>query len=125
MAQRDKNEARAPTRPSQPKSRGSAPAKATGTTFVAPDPLAVVLPALCALGPIAGIGVMDLLAQEPDDGRKRTRGKPAHILRDLVGCCRDLEGLFKRIAQHPSLFAAQMGAGSAQAKFGMVPSRTS
>ncbi|MGE0766569.1 MAG: hypothetical protein AB7L90_08910 [Hyphomicrobiaceae bacterium] len=57
---------------------------------IAADPLALVLPAVSALGAIASIAAINWVAQEKTVDRSRSRRKPGVALRDLESCFRVL-----------------------------------
>lgn len=86
---------------------------------IAPDPLAVVLPALSALGAIASIAAVNWMAQEKTDQRARARRKAGIALRDLESCCMGLQEIFKRLHRNPRLFAGEGAASGSPLKFGV------
>lgn len=86
---------------------------------IAPDPLAVVLPALSALGAIASIAAVNWMAQERTDQRARPRRKAGIALRDLESCCIGLQEIFKRLHRNPRLFAGEGAASNSPLKFGV------
>ena len=88
----------------------------------APDPFAVVLPALAALGAIASIAAINWVAQERNVERSRSRRKAGMALRDLESCCIGLQEIFRRFQRHPRLFTGE-GAPAAPLKFGVHGAR--
>jgi hypothetical protein len=89
-------------------------------TRIAPDPFAVVLPALSALGAIASIAAVNWMAQDRTPERSRARRKAGVALKDLESCCIGLQEIFRRLHRSPKLFAGE-GSPSAGAplKFGV------
>lgn len=88
-------------------------------TRIAPDPLAVVLPALSALAAIASIAAVNWVGQERTPDSTRGRRKVGLVLRDLESCCLGLQEVFKRLNRNPRLFAGEGGAAAAPLKFGV------
>ncbi len=86
---------------------------------IAPDPFAIVLPALAALGAISSIATINWVAQERSGERVRPRRKAGTALRDLETCCLGLAEIFRRFHRHPKLFAGEGGQGSSPLKFGV------
>jgi len=89
-------------------------------TRIAPDPFAVVLPALSALGAVASISAVNWKGEERSPERSRARRKAGMALRDLESCCIGLQEIFRRLHKSPKLFAGE-GSSSAGAplKFGV------
>lgn len=90
---------------------------------IAPDPLAVVLPALAALGAIASIAAINWVAQEKTADRARSRRKAGVALRDLESCCMGLQEIFKRLHRNPKLYAGDGPGATAPLKFGVCGPR--
>lgn len=89
-------------------------------TRIAPDPFAVVLPALSALGAIASIATVNWMAEERTPERARTRRKAGVALKDLERCCIGLQEIFKRLHKSPKLFAGEGSSSAASPlKFGV------
>lgn len=88
-------------------------------TRIAPDPLAVVLPALSALAAIASIAAVNWVGQERVLEGSRGRRKVGLILRDLESCCLGLQEVFKRLNRNPRLFAGEGAAAASPLKFGV------
>lgn len=84
----------------------------------APDPFAVVLPALSALGAIASIAAINWVGQERTADRAKSRRKAGMVLRDLESCCLGLAEIFRRFQRNPRLFMGE-GAPAAPMKFGV------
>jgi hypothetical protein len=88
-------------------------------TRIAPDPLAVVLPAISALAAIASIATVNWIGQERTPEGTRGRRKVGLILRDLESCCLGLQEVFKRLNRNPRLFAGEGAAAASPLKFGV------
>ncbi len=88
-------------------------------TRIAPDPLAVVLPALSALAAIASIAAVNWVGQERTPDGTRGRRKVGLVLRDLESCCLGLQEIFKRLNRNPRLFAGEGAAAASPLKFGV------
>jgi len=88
-------------------------------TRIAPDPFAIVLPALAALGAIASIAAVNWVGHERTPDRARTRRKATNTLRDLESCCLGLSEIFRRFLRYPKLFAGEGGSVSSPMKFGV------
>ena len=88
-------------------------------TRIAPDPLAVVLPALSALAAIASIAAVNWVGQERIPDGTRGRRKVGLVLRDLESCCLGLQEIFKRLNRNPRLFAGEGAASASPLKFGV------
>lgn len=86
---------------------------------IAPDPFAIVLPALAALGAISSIAAINWVAQERSPERTRPKRKAAMALRDLETCCIGLAEIFRRFHRHPKLFCGEGAQGSSPLKFGV------
>ena len=89
-------------------------------TRIAPDPFAVVLPALSALGAIASIAAVNWMAEDRAPEPARARRKAGVALKDLENCCIGLQEIFLPFHKSPRLFAGE-GSSSAGAplKFGV------
>lgn len=103
-----------PQQPAKPKDGDSEP-----DTRIAPDPLAVVLPALAALAAIASIAAVNWVGQERTPDGTRGRRKVGLVLRDLESCCLGLQEVFKRLNRNPRLFAGEGAAAASPLKFGV------
>lgn len=89
-------------------------------TRIAPDPFAVVLPAIAALGAISSIAAVNWVAQDHAPDAPRPKRKAAAALRDLETCCTGLREIFRRFRRYPKLFAGEGRAGmSPPLKFGV------
>ncbi len=93
--------------------------KVDADTRIAPDPFAVVLPALSALGAIASIAAVNWVAQEQTPDRARSKRKATIVLRDLESCCLGLVEIFRRFHRSPKLFAGEGGSSASPLKFGV------
>jgi hypothetical protein len=90
---------------------------------IAPDPLALVLPAVSALGAIASIAAINWVAQEKTADRARSRRKAGIALRDLESCCMGLQEIFRRLHRNPRLFAGEGPTAASPLKFGVCGPR--
>jgi len=90
---------------------------------IAPDPLALVLPAVSALGAIASIAAINWVAQEKTPERTRPRRKSGITLRDLESCCVGLQEIFRRLARTPRLFVGEGAGATSPLKFGVCGPR--
>jgi hypothetical protein len=90
---------------------------------IAADPLALVLPALSALGAIASIACINWVGQERTADRARSRRKAGIALRDLESCCMGLQEIFRRLQRSPKLFAGEGAGATSPLKFGVCGSR--
>ena len=89
-------------------------------TRIAPDPFAVVLPALSALGAIASIAAVNWMAEERTPERARAKRKAGVALKDLESCCIGLQEIFKRLHKSPRLFGGEGSSSQgAPLKFGV------
>ena len=96
-----------------------APKAADGDTRAAPDPFAIVLPAIAALGAIASIATINWTAQDKTADRSRSKRRAGTALRDLETCCLGLTEIFRRFQRQPKLFAGEGAQGSSPLKFGV------
>lgn len=99
--------------------QAASPADADNASRIAPDPFAIVLPGLAALGAISSIAAINWVAQERSGERTRPKRKAGTALRDLETCCLGLAEIFRRFQRHPKLFAGEGGQGSSPLKFGV------
>jgi hypothetical protein len=99
------------------------PSKGDGDHRIAPDPFALVLPALAALGAIASIATINWIAHDKTPDRSKSRRKAAMALRDLESCCIGLSEVFKKFIRHPRLFAGDGAQATAPMKFGVHGAR--
>ncbi len=90
-------------------------------TRIAPDPVAVVLPALSALGVISSIAALAFVAQERTSLRQRNRRRPVVALRDLERDSADLQALFRRISRNYGELLWDRDSGEASAKLASPP----
>jgi hypothetical protein len=95
------------------------PAIEDGDTRIAPDPLAVVLPALAALGAVASIAAVHWVAHEREGGRPRSKRKVDVTLKDLESCCMGLKEIFRRLYANHKAFAGEGPHVAAPMKFGL------
>lgn len=86
---------------------------------IAPDPFAIVLPAIAALGAIASVATIHWMGQDKWGDRARPKRKAGTALRDLETSCLGLAEIFRRFQRHPKLFAGEGGQGASPLKFGV------
>lgn len=97
------------------------PSRSDGDQRIAPDPFAIVLPAIAALGAISSIAAINWMAQEKTPDRAKARRKAGMALRDLESCCLGLTEIFRRFARNPKLFCGE--SSQAPLKFGVHGTR--
>ncbi len=90
---------------------------------IAPDPLALVLPAVSALGAIASIAAINWVGQEKTADRARSRRKAGVALRDLESCCMGLQEIFRRLDRNPKLYVGDGPGATSPLKFGVCGPR--
>lgn len=90
-----------------------------GDTRAAPDPFAVVLPAIAALGAVASIATINWTSEDKTADRSRSKRRAGTALRDLETCCLGLAEIFRRFQRNPRLFAGEGAQGSSPLKFGV------
>jgi hypothetical protein len=93
--------------------------KTAPQTRVGPDPLTIVLPALSALGCVAGIAALNWAAHETGRDRRRGRRGSQMILRDLKRDCADLAETFRRLVRGLPGITSGGGTTSLPIKFGV------
>ncbi|MFM1814550.1 MAG: hypothetical protein RLZ98_1245 [Pseudomonadota bacterium] len=86
---------------------------------IAPDPLAIVLSALAALGAIASIATINWAAEDQETPRPSGKRKAAMALRDLESCALGLREIFRRLQRSPKLFSGESAYGTLPMKFGV------
>ena len=84
-----------------------------------PDPVAVVLPALAALGSIVSIAALGWVGRDGSTPPRRGRRNAGAVLKDLERDCRDLQDAFKRIVRGLPALASGGGGTTLPMKFGM------
>lgn len=109
-------DAKTPVKPTDP-NKGDADHR------IAPDPFALVLPALAALGAISSVAAINWVAHEKTPDRAKARRKAGMALRDLENCCIGLSEIFKKFIRHPKLFAGDGAQAGAPMKFGVHGAR--
>jgi hypothetical protein len=92
-------------------------------TRVPPDPFAVVLPALAALGAVASIAAINWSGQDKTPDRSKSKRKAGMALRDLETCCMGLGEIFRRFQKYPKLFMGEGASASSPLKFGVHGTR--
>lgn len=91
---------------------------ASAETRMAPDPMAVVLPAIAALAAVASIATIHWSAQDEIEDRAKPKRRVGAALRDLETCCIGLSEVFKRFQKIPRVFAGDGPSSTAALKFG-------
>jgi hypothetical protein len=89
----------------------------------APEPLAVILPAIAALGSVASIAAVAWLAEERTAGRPRVKRRLDVILKDLETSCLGTAEILRRVIRHSPMFGLQGTNSSALMKFGLLGTR--
>ena len=92
-------------------------------TRAAPEPLAVILPAIAALGSIASIAAVAWLAQDRITGRPRVKRRIGMILKDLETSCLGTAEILRRVIRHSPVFGLEGATSAAPMKFGMLGTR--
>ena len=83
------------------------------------DPVAVVLPALAALGAIAGIAVMPFVAQDRAPQHGRGHRKASAAIRDLETDSLQLQEIFRRLQRNLRSASGGQAVAAAPLKFGL------
>lgn len=86
---------------------------------IAPDPLALVLSAVSALGAIASIASINWTAMDHETPRSSGKRKAAMALRDLESCALGLREIFRRLDRNPKIFSGEGSYTSLPMKFGV------
>lgn len=89
----------------------------------APDPLSIILPAIAALGAIAGIAAVAWLAEDRTADRPRVKRRADAILKDLETSSLGVAEILRRVIRHSPMFGLLGAAGATPIKFGIVGSR--
>lgn len=89
----------------------------------APEPLAIVLPAIAALGSVAAIAAVAWLAEDRTGDRPRVKRRTDVILRDLETSCLGTAEILRRVIRHTPMFGLQNAASAAPMKFGLIGTR--
>lgn len=92
---------------------------------IAPDPFAVVLPALAALGAIASIAAAGWVAEDSPSGRNSETTRRAQIAaKELETSCVGMGEIFRRLQRQPELFSGDGRYLTSRMKFGVQGGRT-
>lgn len=91
---------------------------------IAPEPCAIILPAIAALGAIASMAAVgwigeDRQANAGPDHKRRTEV----AVQELETCCLGLAEILRRLQRTPELLLRESGGKSAPLKFGVKPTR--
>jgi len=89
----------------------------------APEPLAVILPAIAALGSVASIAAVAWLAEERTAGRPRVKRRLDVILRDLETSCLGTAEILRRVIRQSPMFGLQGTTSHSPMKFGLLGTR--
>ena len=89
----------------------------------APDPLSIILPAIAALGAIAGIAAVAWLAEDRTADRPRVKRRTDMVLKDLETSCLGLAEILRRVIRHSPMFGLLGAAGATPMKFGINGAR--
>jgi hypothetical protein len=88
-------------------------------TRVGPDPVAVILPALAALGAIASIAALNWVVRDECVDKRRAKRQSQTILRDLSRDCADLQDIFRRLIRGLPGIATGSGTTGLPMRFGV------
>lgn len=89
----------------------------------APDPLSIILPAIAALGAIAGIAAVAWLAEDRTADRPRVKRRTDMVLKDLETSCLGIAEILRRVIRHSPMFGLLGAAGATPMKFGIIGTR--
>ena len=107
--------------PGPPKPAGPA-AHPNETNRAAPEPLAIVLPAIAALGAITSIAAVAYLAEDRTADRPRVKRRIDVILKDLETSCLGTAEILRRVIRNSPMFGL-LGTASTPMRFGIVGAR--
>jgi len=89
----------------------------------APEPMAIVLPAIAALGSVASIAAVAWLAEDRTADRPRVKRRVDVILKDLETSCLGTAEILRRVIRHSPMFGLQGATSGAAMKFGLLGTR--
>ena len=89
----------------------------------APEPLAIILPVIAALGSVASIAAVAWLAEERTAGRPRVKRRVDVILKDLETSCLGSAEILRRVIRHSPMFGLLGATSAAPMKFGLMGTR--
>ena len=117
----------APIPPAAPAAQtppGPAPTAAKGdASRAAPEPLAIILPAIAALGAVASIAAVAWLAEERTPDRPRVKRRAEAVLKDLETSCFGTAEILRRVIRLSPVFGLIGPASAAAMKFGIIGTR--
>jgi hypothetical protein len=112
-----------PGTPQAPPPAASGPApKLNETSRAAPEPLAIVLPAIAALGAITSIAAVAYLAEDRTSDRPRVKRRVDVILKDLETSCLGTAEILRRVIRNSPMFGL-LGTAGTPMRFGIVGAR--
>jgi hypothetical protein len=88
-------------------------------TWIAPDPLAAVLPALAVLGTVSSIAAVHWVGQDRTSDRAKSKRRAGVALRELESCCLGVQEIFRRFHRNPKIFGGEGGTAASPMKFGV------
>ena len=97
--------------------------KPTEQNRAAPEPLAIILPALAALGSVASIAAVAWLAEDRTGNRPRVKRRIDVVLRDLETSCLGVAEILRRVIRHSPMFGLLGPSSTAAMKFGIIGTR--
>lgn len=100
-----------------------AAAKPVEAGRAAPEPLAIILPAMAALGSVASIAAVAWLAEDRTANRPRVKRRVDVILRDLETSCLGVAEIMRRVIRHSPMFGLLGATSTASLKFGLLGTR--
>ena len=98
-------------------------AKPTEPGRAAPEPLAIILPVIAALGSVASIAAVAWLAEERTAGRPRVKRRVDVVLKDLETSCLGSAEILRRVIRHSPMFGLVGTTSTAAMKFGLMGTR--
>ena len=108
----------------EPKGAGLPPApRQPESGRAAPEPLAIVLPAIAALGSVAAIAAVAWLAEDRTADRPRVKRRVDVILKDLETSCLGTAEILRRVIRHSPMFGLEGATSGAQFRFGLIGTR--
>ncbi len=89
----------------------------------APEPLAIVLPAIAALGAVASIAAVAWLAEDRTADRPRIKRRIDVVLKDLETSCLGTAEILRRVIRQGPMFGLQGTTSAAAFRFGLIGTR--
>ena len=97
--------------------------KMTESSRAAPEPLAIVLPALATLGSVAAIAAVAFLAEDRTSDRPRVKRRVDIILKDLETSCLGTAEILRRVIRHSPMFGLIGATSATPMRFGLIGAR--